>query len=145
MITNTPYNIKAGVSPEDFSLFDVTWITADSLMLITRGSPNNKVLVNDTVVPDTRQFEVYRSIKGTTVAVVRYGDCGTSVYREIKTSEQLELFFGNSQQANEIYQNLGYGGNPLRKSMHMSTAEIPIEHRTSKYLPLHSKTAPALI
>lgn len=133
MITNTPYAVKAGVSPEDLNLFNVTWITEDELILIAVGSRGNKVLVGDTVVPDTRQFEVYRSIKGHTVAVIRYAEGLVATYKNIRTREQLKKFLGDNQQAQEIYRDLGWEGAPLRQSMMIPLTAIPPIHRSYTY------------
>lgn len=135
MITNTPYLIKCGVSPEDYDLFDITWVTRDKLILIAVGGRNNKVLVDEVLLDDTRQFELYRSIRGNTVGVIRYSTGYVAVYCEADTQEQLKRFFGNCQQAREIYGHLGWYGNPLRKALHIPTVAIPESHHTYQYNP----------
>lgn len=133
MITQTPYAIKTKVSPEDLNLFAVTWINDDSLMLIAVGSDGNKVLIKDTLVPDTRRFEVYRSIKGHTLAVIRHAEGKVATYKEIRTREQLRNYFGNCQQAHELYRDLGWDGSPLRRSLNIPTAAIPEDHKSYNY------------
>lgn len=135
MYTTTPYLIKCPVPEQDHSLFNVDWITKDKLMLLAVGSRQNSLLVEEHVVSDTRQFEVYRSTNGFTVAVIRHITPLIAVYKEIRTLTQLKEFFGNSQQTREVLGLLGLIDKPLEMYLGIPAKSIPSFHQTYKYIP----------